>query len=134
MSDKTTNRIVIFVLIVMLGVMAVKKYDSTPDTYTFIMVNRYSYSSTPHTMVMVTDEALERSPILIEAFRIEAQSHALGYAHPVEWVVCSDEEGRELEELIMSLPSTGSGSIHLTYQGEKYQFTLKYAEEAPVIS
>ena len=76
----------------------------------------------------------DRSPILKEAFEIEARSYALGYAHPVEWVICSDEESRTLEELIKSLPSSGSGSIHLEYQGEKFQFTVKYGEEAPIIS
>lgn len=117
-----------------LGMMAVKKHDSTPDLHAYIMVNRYSYSSTSHTMVKVTDDVLEESQILCEAFRIEAQSNALGYAHPVEWVICSDEEGRALEELLASLPSEGTGSIHLEYLGEKYQFTIKYGEEAPIIS
>jgi hypothetical protein len=116
-----------------LSEMAVTRHDSTPDMHAYIMVNRYAYSSTNHTMVTITDEVLERSPILGEAFRIEARSYALGYVHPGEWVVCSDEEGRTLEELVLSLPSTGSGSIHLEYQGEKYQFTVKYEEEPPMI-
>ncbi|MCW4013054.1 MAG: hypothetical protein NWF07_08695, partial [Candidatus Bathyarchaeota archaeon] len=116
-----------------LGMMAVRKHDSTPDMQAYIMVNRYAYSSTNHTMVTITDETLERSPILSEAFRIEAYSHAIGLVHPIEWVICTDEEGRTLEELIESLPSSGSGSIHLEYQGEKFQFTIKYDTEPPMI-
>jgi len=116
-----------------LSEMAVTRHDSTPDMHAYIMVNRYAYSSTNHTMVTITDDVLERSPILSEAFRIEASSHAIGLVHPIEWVVCTDEEGRILEELILSLPSSGTGSIHLEYQGEKFQFTVRYGEEAPVI-
>ena len=116
-----------------LGMMTVIRHDSTPDMHAYIMVNRYAYSSTPHTMVTITEDILDRSHILEEAFLVEARSHAMGLAHPIEWVVCTDEEGRAVEELIESLPSTGSGSIHLEYQGEKYQFTVKYSKEAPTI-
>jgi hypothetical protein len=110
------------------------RYPPLTDLNAYIMVDRFSYSSNSHSIVTITDEILEDYPLLKEAFQVETNSQANGLAHPVEWVVCSYAEGKVIEDLINTLPSTGEGTIRLEYRGVKYNYNIKFGKDPPIIS
>ena len=134
------KRLLYVIFIILVSVTGYTLYDSLNqpqeniDLNSYIMVNRYAYSSNPHSIVTITDEILEDYPILEEAFEVEAQSYAWGLAHPTEWVICTVEEGEAIEELIDILPAEGEGSRRLEYLGEKYMYVIKFREEPPMIA
>ncbi len=100
----------------------------------FIMLNRYGSSSDPTAMVTITDEILKEYPVLRDAFQVEFLSNAVGKVHPSEWVICSLDEGKEIEELIGSLLAVGEGDRRLEYLGEKFMLWIEYGTETPIIS
>ena len=133
------KQVILFVVTVLVGVtiystsLGGDSVDYSPIN-TYIMVDRYGYSSNPHSIAKITDAILNEYPTLDEAFQVEYRANAIGLSHPVEWVVCSFEEGKALEEMINGLPSTGEGSLRLEYLGVKYMFSFHYEENPPVIS
>lgn len=133
------KRVIVFVVLLLVGVNIYstsigRESEDYSSINTYIMVNRYGYSSNPHSIAYITDSILKDYPILDDAFQIEYRANAIGLAHPVEWVVCSYEEGKALEQMINGLPSTGEGSLRLEYLGVKYMFSFHYEKNPPVIS
>jgi hypothetical protein len=137
MEKKRLLYVILIVLVFVTGYTLYQSFsqpEEITDLNAYIMVSRYAYSSNPHAMVTLTDEILEDCPILEEAFEVEARSHAFGLAHPIEWVVCSYEDGKAIEELINNLPSIGEGSIRLEYLEVKFQYLIEFGEEPPRIA
>jgi hypothetical protein len=48
-------------------------------------------------------------------------------------VIFTQEEGVLLEDMIMSLPSIGEGTIRLEYLGINYMIEILFEEDPPII-
>lgn len=133
------NRVLLLIAVLLVSVIIygnIFHEDALDDgsVKAFIMLNRYSYSSNPTAMVTITDEILEDYPVLKEAFEVEFEATAWGKVHPTKWVICSEEEGKRIEELINSLPAEGKGDRRLKYLGLKFMILIEYDKEPPTIA
>jgi len=54
----------------------------------------------------------------------------VGKVHPTEWIVCSFNVGKEIEELFGSLPVEGEADLRLEYHGNKFMISIEYGRES----
>jgi len=102
----------------------------------WLWIGRFSITSHPETLIDVEQIDFERFPKLQEAFNVEEMSHALGYAHPYEWVNCTHSEGVEIVELFGGKydPQLKYYNFNIRYKNQNYSIYTPFSWKPPLIS
>ena len=102
----------------------------------WLMIGRFSITSHPETLIDVEQIDFESFPKLQEAFQVEELSHARGYAHPFEWVICSHSEGKEIIELFRGKydPQLKYYNFNIRYKNQNYSIYTPFSWKPPLIS
>jgi DNA-binding transcriptional ArsR family regulator len=139
---------VLAILVIFLGVFTVlyvdlnNRYIDVETKYrsqlipAWLWIGRFSITSHPETLIDVEQIDFERFPKLQEAFNVEEMSHALGYAHPYEWVNCTHSEGVEIVELFGGKydPQLKYYNFNIRYKNQNYSIYTPFSWKPPLIS
>lgn len=100
-----------------------------------LIVSRFSVTSHPETLIDIDQIDFDRYPRLKSAFEVEERSNAMGLVHPIEWVNCTNREGRKIVELFTGWynPLRTDYFINIRYRDQNYSIVILFRKTPPIL-